>query len=251
MIWLILALVGAGSFFVTGFSLLTDPLCISADFGGGRVVQVTCRSDEFGTVTGTQAGLISILIGLGILTLIFWRPIKAMYIDKKLLKEANNQTSIDFSITEENTSAAKINVNSDSLDIKKCPKCAEDIKAEAIACKHCGRDIVKKLPPPNNPPVSQPAPVQNTSMGLSLAALILGIISAMIGIYDIALVSDGTYDYILESEIGLLAILSFTSLGLAIAAKVKQQRISAGALTAAIIAVVVFLACTTYSIPSY
>ena len=56
MIWLILALVGAGSFFVTGFSLLTDPLCISADFGGGRVVQVTCRSDEFGTVTGTQAG---------------------------------------------------------------------------------------------------------------------------------------------------------------------------------------------------
>ena len=112
---------------------------------------------------------------------------------------------------------------------------------------------MKKLPPPNYPPVSQPAPVpvQNTSMGLSLAALILGIISAMIGIYDIALVSDGTYDYILESEIGLLAILSFTSLGLAIAAKVKQQRISAGALTAAIIAVVVFLACTTYSIPSY
>ena len=112
---------------------------------------------------------------------------------------------------------------------------------------------MKILPPPNNPPVSQPAPVpvQNTSMGLSLAALILGIISGMIGIYDLALVSDGTYDYILESEIGLLAILSFTSLGLAIAAKVKQQRISTGALTAAIIAVVVFFACTTYSIPSY
>ena len=109
------------------------------------------------------------------------------------------------------------------------------------------------MPPPNYPPVSQPAPapVQNTAMGISLAALILGIISAIIGIYDLALVSDGTYDYILESEIGLLAIMSFTSLGLAIAAKVKQQRLSAGALTAAIIAVVVFLACTTYSVPTY
>ena len=137
MIWLILALIGAGSFFITGFSLLTDPLCISADFGGGRVVQVTCRSDEFGTVTGIQAGLISILIGLGILTLILWRPLKAIYIQNKLLKIENSDYNFQ-KIDEESQQSTTKN------EVKKCPKCAEDIKVEAIKCRFCGSDLGPK-----------------------------------------------------------------------------------------------------------
>jgi hypothetical protein len=41
--------------------------------------------------------------------------------------------------------------------------------------------------------------------------------------------------------------MSLTSLGLGIAAKVKQQRISLGALLVSIVSVLIFLACTSYS----
>jgi hypothetical protein len=77
--------------------------------------------------------------------------------------------------------------------------------------------------------------------------LILGVIASVIGLVDLGLIQDGTYDYILDSEIGLLAILSLTSLGLGIAAKVKQQRASLGALIVSIVSVGIFLACTSYS----
>jgi hypothetical protein len=40
---------------------------------------------------------------------------------------------------------------------RKCPSCAESIKAEAKACKHCGRNVEPVGPPPYRPPQTKRA----------------------------------------------------------------------------------------------
>ncbi len=82
MIWRILGTVGSASFFITGIKVLTDPNCLTADFGGGRVSTITCRGDSFGSLSGTAAGFISLLIGGGLFTFIYWREI-SRYLDTK------------------------------------------------------------------------------------------------------------------------------------------------------------------------
>ena len=123
------------------------------------------------------------------------------------------------------------------------------MECEAIACRYWGRDFAAGAiaPTPTYSVTPRKEAVQDTSLGLSISSLILGLIASLIGLIDLGSIEDGSYEYIMDSEIGLLAILSFTSLGLGISAKVKQQRLSIGALIVSIISFFIFLACTSYS----
>jgi len=79
MIWRALALFGAGSFFVVGWSVLSDPLCNSVSFrgGGARTVVTTCFPDSAGDFSKASAVTGSFLIGLAILAILFWPSIQA------------------------------------------------------------------------------------------------------------------------------------------------------------------------------
>ena len=77
MIWLVVAIIGAGTFIYSGISVLSDSFCQSVDFGGGRVIQITCREDSLGAFSQTSAGWLSILGGLGILLLEEFLPLSS------------------------------------------------------------------------------------------------------------------------------------------------------------------------------
>ena len=79
MFWKAVELFGAGSFFFVGWGVFTDPLCNSVSFrgGGARTVVTTCFPDSRGDFSKASAVTGSFLIGLAILTILFWPLIKA------------------------------------------------------------------------------------------------------------------------------------------------------------------------------
>jgi hypothetical protein len=149
MLWSILGLIGGGSFIVSGFSVLTDPTCHSVDFGGGRVIQMTCRGDLGGTLSNVAAGWLSICGGLLLLGFIFRTPIKKALIGfwnpKPISSDSffSDQTNPSPS---EQSSPKEALFDSDEFPKsdaqKRCPKCAELVLAEAIKCRFCGSSLL-------------------------------------------------------------------------------------------------------------
>lgn len=146
MIWLVIAIVGAGTFIYSGISVLSDPFCQSVDFGGGRVIQITCRDDTFGAFSQTSAGWLSILGGLAILIFIFRRPIlKAFsgpnYTQVQRVDDSNFNRAFGEDYVQQNLETEEMATTVDSQETKKCKFCAETINVKAIKCKHCGSSL--------------------------------------------------------------------------------------------------------------
>lgn len=134
MILKILGILGASSFLVTGLKILSDPNCQTADFGGGRIVQVTCRADASGSMSGAQAGWLSILGGLILFTFIFWPFLKAIY-----LSWGNTNTlNSDFQNLEKEPSFRVEDVPQlGNGSTKICVQCGKSVPETRSWCKDC------------------------------------------------------------------------------------------------------------------
>lgn len=148
MIWRILGLVGAGSFIINGLSVIADPSCITADFGGqSRIVTITCHTGLGGALPGTTVGMLSIFFGFGILVLIFWRNLKNLLSSSQINARPSSQRS-----TGSRNSRGKV-----------CSDCKREFSGETQECPDCFPEVIthkatpakiQKKQPKRNPSAS-------------------------------------------------------------------------------------------------
>ena len=143
MIWRIIATGGALSFLVTGFSVLGNPNCISADIGGGRVVGVTCREDSYGAFSGGAAGTIMCLIGIAVLVLIYWRYIGS-FIKQQPSYSARNSLTVSAPISQRILSDLS-SKQTETHTHKVCTVCSEKIPVDWGHCSKCLSNRFRKI----------------------------------------------------------------------------------------------------------
>ena len=139
MIWKIIGTICSLSFFVTGFSVLGDPDCLTAEIGGGRVIGVTCRPDTYGTWSGGAAASIMLLLGTALLVFVFWREIRNIVTLNFKTSTQNFRTSSASprATTAKSNVRSGSNVKSGKKKYKQCSKCNEMMTYEWGHCSKC------------------------------------------------------------------------------------------------------------------
>jgi hypothetical protein len=139
MIWKIIGTICSLSFFITGFSVLGDPNCVTAEIGGGRVIGVTCRPDVYGTWSAGAAAAIMLLVGTALLVLVFWRELQRIMTPDSQTSTRDNSSSI---AAQRGTTLKKSfplggSANTGKKKYKQCTKCKTKMTYEWAHCSKC------------------------------------------------------------------------------------------------------------------